>query len=183
MCRLLIFELVAPWRGCGCIECSSSAFRKLRTLSRRDDLTKPLFTASLLPSGSFNKWKKKERKKHSWTACSRRVFYGLLETPRSQFWNSMRETRVPREPRCSQISRFIGLESIFLSFFFHSVCHCCNLLRILFEISFPLSSQCVKGLLAKCRKNIQCEFDLSLIQFNFNQVFFWFLCVISALFL
>ena len=63
MCRLLIFELVAPWRGCGCIECSSSAFRKLGTLSRRDDLTKPLFTASLLPSGSFNKWKKKKKKK------------------------------------------------------------------------------------------------------------------------
>lgn len=83
MCRLLIFERVAPWRGCGCIECSSSAFRKLGTLSRRDDLTKPLFTASLLPSGSLNKWKKKRRKKkkHSWTACSRRVFYGLLETP------------------------------------------------------------------------------------------------------
>lgn len=27
------------------------------------------------------KKKKIERKKHSWTACSRRVFYGLLETP------------------------------------------------------------------------------------------------------
>lgn len=29
----------------------------------------------------------------------------------------------------------------------------------------------MKGLLAKCRKDIQCEFDLSPIQFNFNQVF------------
>lgn len=179
MCRLLIFERVAPWRGCGCIECSSSAFRKLGTLSRRDDLTKPLFTASLLPSGSLNKWKKKEERKKNIlgprvvAVCST----GYSRPPRSQFRNSMRETRVPREPRCSQISRFIGLESIFLSLFFHFVCHCCNFLQMLFDISFPLSSRCVKGLLAKCRKNIQYEFDLSLIQFNFNQVFFWFLCV------
>lgn len=122
---------------------------------------------------SINEKRKEERKKNILgprvvAVCST----GYSKPPRSQFRNSMRETRVPREPRCSQISRFIGLESIFLSLFFHFVCHCYNFLQMLFEISFPLSSRCVKGLLAKCRKNIQCEFDLSLIQFNFNQVFY-----------
>lgn len=65
----------------------------------------------------FSQWKKK---KHSWTTYVV-VYFTATRDPLevSQFRNSMRETRVPKEPRCSKISRFIDFEciSFFLSFF------------------------------------------------------------------
>lgn len=113
----LIFERIVPYHSRSCIECSLSAFRKLKTplaeTTAQSRFSRRRFCLRVLSI-------KKKKKKHSWTTYVV-VYFTATRDPLevSQFRNSMRETRVPKEPRCSKISRFIDFEciSFFLSFF------------------------------------------------------------------
>lgn len=112
----LIFERIVPYHSRGCIECSLSAFRKLKTplaeTTAQSRFSRRRFCLRVL---SIKKKKKNILGPRMSSYISR-----LLETPsKSLNFEIQCVRRVPKEPRCSKISRFIDFEciSFFLSFF------------------------------------------------------------------
>lgn len=135
--------------GVAMVECSSSAFRKLGTPHSPRQPHKAAFSRRrfCLRVLSIKEKREKEKKKHSWTARSRRVFYGLLETPsKSLNFEIQCVRRVARKVRDLLASSifFLPLFSSFLFlffFFFYFARHRCQFFRILFEISWLFVEQ------------------------------------------